>query len=232
MPGEVSSPADLHPRSIRRAELLLLPLFWFGLLLAVILWKLIVRDKDTIREQVDGEWPPGGGRSIPIYIMAWLFGLLAFPIYRLQRLTLFRQAFDLDEGDALDDYYEAFDVSRGWPVRIWAAVQLLTFIGLVVVPTGSVLVEITAVVLLANLVVGPVLVLYDLYRLGQTDVSWGWTRWLFVPASALFPFLFLYLLHRMEHVQYRFVYEELSDGSGTDQLAQTTERHSAGSGSR
>jgi hypothetical protein len=56
MTKELTRPEDLYPKKIHRAEILLSPLFWFGLFLVVIYWKLMPSDQEQLTSGVQSDY--------------------------------------------------------------------------------------------------------------------------------------------------------------------------------
>lgn len=214
MAEEIAGPEALHPKKLHRAEILLSPLFWFGFLLTVIYWKLISEDEEQLESQV--QRLKGEKISIQTFeniflIFFLIIGLGASFMYRVNRLQSLREVLGLDDR-TMDQFYHELGVPSAMYLKIWSGVLIISILLLVFLPAGIPYSWTTALPLLASFVIGPALVLYDLRQIGNSNaVSWGWTRWLFVVSSPLFPCFILYILHRMEHVQYYMIFEELSE---------------------
>lgn len=221
MPEELSSSSDLHPRSIHRAEALLVPFFWFGLLLLVIFRRLFQRDRSRVKRQIESV---GNDVDLDIdvkeyWLQTFIVGHIGSFLYRMHRLRAIRSAVGLDDDGALERTYKQAELTQATYLRAWIWLVFLSLIPALALPSDVPYSWVVAYPILGNVVLGPTLVIYDLRQIRGAKIQWGWTRLFFILTSPLFLALPLYMLHRKEHVQYRFIYDQLLNNQSRDLAA-------------
>lgn len=200
---------DLLPKRLHIAEVLMIPFFWFGPMLALVLGGAMALDVKELNRRYGVEF---SNMRYVFYFIPFAVGHLGSLSYRTQR----RQQIFKSRGfepSVLSRMLKQRGINQNYALAGWFFLQLGAFIALVVVPAEKTavvdfLAAVTLVLFLVNVIVGPVLVWWDLRTVREIEtVSWGRTRYLHIFASA-FPFgMFVYLVQRMAHVQCAVIVE-------------------------
>ena len=199
-----TSSRELLPRKLYLAEILLLPFFWFAPLLLAVLGGLMAKDAGDLKGTYGVEF---GDLRYALYLAPFTIGHIGSLAYRgYRRRTLIRsRGIELSAAKRLlrEEYNSRNLVLVGWFIG-----QIL-FVGLLVALPRSLpaVIDLVAgavlLILVANLVVGPALVWWDLRRILRVDsVEWGWTRYLLVLVATLPLGSAFYLAQRLEHLHY------------------------------
>lgn len=201
--------ADLLPKRLYIAEILMIPFFWLGPLLALVLGGVMALDVKELNRKYGVEF---GDIRYVFYFVPFAVGHLGSLAYRTQRRQQIIESRGF-ESSALSRTLKQRGINQNYALAGWFFLQLGAFIALVVVPAEKAavvdfLAAVTLVLFLVNVIVGPVLVWWDLRAVREIEtVSWGWTRYLHISVSA-FPYgMFVYLVQRMAHVQCAVIVE-------------------------
>ncbi|MCU4802517.1 hypothetical protein OB920_19315 [Halobacteria archaeon HArc-gm2] len=201
--------ADLLPKRLYLAEVLLIPFFWLGPLLALVLGGVMALDVQRLHRRYGVEY---GDIRYAFYLCPLAIGHVGSLAYRTQRRQQLLESRGF-EPSVLSRTLKRRGTNQNYVLAGWFCLQLATVLALVVVPgematVVDVFAVATVLAFAVNLVVGPVLVWWDVRSLLEIEtVSWGWTRYLHVLVSA-FPFgIFVYLVQRLAHVQCAVIVE-------------------------
>lgn len=200
--SQPTTTAELLPKKLYPAELVILPFFWLAPLSLLVLGGAIAWDFTDL----DGEYELDvGDKRYYWYLSPFILAHLGTLTYRYQRRRALVDHLGL-KPSTFQQWGERLDVPAGRPIRAWVAVQLLGSVVLVVAPSAAWLVFLAVV--LPNAVVGPLLVWFDLRSVRQVShVEWGWPRHFHVLFAAIPIASMIYLLQRQEHVAYAALIE-------------------------
>lgn len=198
MDSRPANSAELLPKRLYVAEVLMLPLFWLAPMLLLVLGGTMASDAGKLNERYDIEF--SDSRYL-MYLVTFTLGHLGSGMYRVYRRNQILEEIGLSAAAAsrqLNDYENYTNRVFG----LWFLVQFIVLAGAFLAPEST-LGTLAFLYLLANVVIGPLVVWFDLRRVRSTNhVSWGWTRILHIAAAAV-PLTFIYyIIQRDDHFHY------------------------------
>lgn len=195
---------ELLPTGLYKVEILLLPLFWLAPVMVLGLGGMMARDAGTLNEKFNAEL---SDVRYLLYLSPFTLSHASGFAYRAFRRKeiLTSRGFEPSAASRLlkEEYH-----STNYSLVGWLVLQVIVFIGLLIVPSSAetLLGAIGVALVLVwglNLVVGPVLIWLDLRRIRSVEsVEWGWTRYLHIMIGAVPFMIFFYLVQRIEHLYY------------------------------
>jgi len=206
-PNDVATPetsSELLPRKLYLAEILLLPFFWFAPLLLLALGGLMAKDAGRLSDEFGVEL---GDLRYLWYLSTFTLGHIGSVAYRAYRRRQLLKNRGIESSAATRLLKEEYN-SQNLVLVGWFVLQILLFVVLAALTASlSAVIDLVAATFLLtvalNLLVGPVLVWWDLRRILRVDsVEWGWTRYLLILSAALPLGSVFYLVQRLEHLHY------------------------------
>lgn len=198
---------DLTPTRLYIAEIIAIPVFLLAPLTLLLLGGGMALDYKQLKQNYNIDFPD---KRYLYYLMPFVLGHLGSLVYRTGRRQMIAHSRGFTQQSGLQRRFQNQYNGQSRLISAWGIIQFLMLLLTLVAPKQYLdpVATATALVFLANIVIGPILAGLDQRTVTATKhVEWIWTRYLLVLLSALPLGILVYLIHRMDHLYYAMLIE-------------------------